>query len=694
MRQSLLIVDDEPSVLIAMQTALEPLATIITTQDPKQAISLALEHKPSLVLLDIDMPQMNGFEVCEALNRVPELTDLSVIFVTSYSDADTESKGLALGAVDFIAKPLNLNVCQLRVSNHLNLKSQMEQVLTAHQALHAEKEQLKVTLNSIGDAVIATDDSGYITYLNPIAEQMTDWSSSEAKGRFIDEVMVLTDANNTHEVLNPIHVALKEVRRVAMALNVNLTSKSGRIYRVEDSAAPIRDNTGNVFGAIIVFHDISESVAMATRMMHLTHHDQLTGLPNRILLHDRIYQAISGEYQPDYVACLLMIDVDNFKYLNETYGHSDGDRYLMELSDLLERLMPAGATLARVGGDEFVALMSGVISTSKIDMLVNQILEAANKIVTINGNQHKLSTSVGVSLFPKDANNTEALMRHADAAMYRAKALGKNQFCYFSEELQDKLSARMHIEKLLAQSIENNQLVVQFQPKFSLFNQQMTGVESLVRLADKDGSLVPPDQFIPLAEEVGLIKQLGEQVLMHSCQTAKQWLESGMPLQVSVNIAAQQFNDPNLCDIVANILEKTDLPSRYLELEITESALMEDYKTARDMLINLGKMGVSVAIDDFGTGYSSLSYLKFFPLDVLKIDRSFVNDATHDEQAFNIISAIVSLSKSLKLKLVAEGIETEQHLKMLQSLEVELGQGYLFSRPVDEASIVDLYKKH
>lgn len=677
----LLLVDDEESNLLTLEAALHELGTIQKVQSGEQALEAINIFCPHVVLLDIEMPGMNGFEVCRKIKENPDTRNIAVIFVTAHGESKFESTSFELGAIEFISKPFDFRLCKLRVNNQLVLQRHTKELEDAKRKIFAEKERLKVTLNSIGDAVIATDIKANVTFMNPIAERMTGWVSGDAVGEHITKVMNLTDAYSKEVSINPVVLALQEQRIVAMALNSQITSLDGTTYRVEDSAAPIRDD-GGVIGAIIVFHDISEAVAMAVKMSYLANHDQLTALPNRVMLHDRLQHACKVSSSKGTSVALLLIDVDHFKYLNDSLGHHLGDSIIKQVGVRLEKLFDPETTVARVGGDSFVVVLPEVSSPQFVDKLASNIIHEMKSPFLIGQAEYKLTVSIGISINPSDANTEESMMRHADVAMYRAKQQGRNCYCYFSGELEQILLERQKFDSLLRHSLGNNLLQVHFQPQFDLRSGKLIGAEALVRMPNSEGQLVPPLLFIPMAEETGLIHQLGAQVLRKSCLAAKKWLDAGYKLRVAVNVSAVQFANPRFCDSVEVILKETQLPSQYLELELTESALFADFEQTKSCLQKLTSLGVSIAIDDFGTGYSSLSYLKLFSINVLKIDQSFVRDMLSDVQSLDIVRTIVNLAKSLNMKLIGEGIETLEHKQKLAELGCEMGQGFLFSPPM------------
>lgn len=370
----------------------------------------------------------------------------------------------------------------------------------------------------------------------------------------------------------------------------------------------------------------------------------------------------------------MLLDLDKFKFINDALGHHVGDEIIAHIGHSLDRFACNDITVARVGGDEFALIVPHTFNSLSLEPLVNQVLNVIGKPFRSGGEQHVLSASLGISVYPDDASSVEEMLRHADSAMYKAKNEASNSYYYFSDELQIELNRRLEVGNKLRKALDNN----------DLDTNKMTAVESLVRLKDGDGGFISPVHFIEYAEETGLIFRLGDQVLEKSCAAASSWLKKGVPTKVAVNISAKQFTDKKLVETVAKVLEKTQLPSRYLELEVTESALVDNFDYTVSQLKLIADMGVSIALDDFGTGYSSLSYLRLFPLNVLKIDQSFIRDMLIDEQALDIVSTIIELANSLNLLTVAEGIETIEQKDELKKLGCKIGQGYLFSKPLEQ----------
>jgi diguanylate cyclase (GGDEF)-like protein/PAS domain S-box-containing protein len=671
----ILLVDDQASSLLLLRELLQDLATLYFATDGIQALEQARKHMPELIVLDIEMPGMDGLAVCRTLKADPATRDIAIVFITSHIDVEHEIASLSEGGIDFLRKPLHAGTCRIRIKNLLDLSRYSRQV-------EDEKKWLRVTLESIGDAVIATDLDGKISFMNPIAERMTGWIAKEAIDQPIEDVMKLRDAHTLEPHWNPIYFALKEQRVVAMALNCQLVSRTGQLYQVEDSAAPIIDAKGQCLGSIVVFHDVSESMALALKMSHLANHDPLTNLPNRVLLYDRIEQAIKRAEQLHHKLALLLIDLDHFKYVNDSIGHNLGDLLIKQASERLSSICISGATLARLGGDEFVLVLPEVWSIEEVALFSSQVHSQFQLPFIVETTKYQMAVSIGVSIYPDDAQTIEMFMRHADVAMFKAKSEGRNRTSFFSNELERQIIHRHQLELLLRDCLANQQLQVYYQPKLCLATGKVLGAEALARMQNHLGQWVSPLEFIPLAEETGLIAELGQQVLRQACIECLQWQNPGFEVPVSVNIAAAQFANPGLVKQITSLMTELRLPARLLELEVTESALMLDVNKTQTMLSQLKAAGICISIDDFGTGYSSLSYLKKFNVDVLKIDKSFVQEMLTDKGDMEIVKAVISLAQSMNLQLIAEGIELAAQKDKLLELGCQMGQGYLFSKPL------------
>ena len=568
------------------------------------------------------------------------------------------------------------------------------QLRLVEEALFAEKERAQVTLNSIGDAVLTTDLEGRLTYLNSAAEVMTGWTGEEAMGRPLPEVFNIIDGSTRQIAANPAQVAIAEDKVVGLAADCLLIRRDGGESAIEDSAAPIHNREGRVVGAVIVFHDVSVSRAMTAKMSHMAHHDFLTGLPNRALLTERLEQAIASANRRRKQTALLFIDLDYFKHINDSLGHSIGDQLLQAVAERLFTCIRATDTLSRQGGDEFVVLLADIEQPQDAANVAEKLITALVAPQQVGDHELHVTLSIGISIYPDDGKTAETLMKNADTAMYAAKASGRDNYQFFKAEMNAEAVRHLLIENNLRRALTREEFVLHYQSQIDLASGAMTGVEALVRWLDPDLGLLYPGQFIPIAIECGLIVPIGRWVLREACRQVKAWLDAGLPVvPVAVNVSAAEFRHKNFLAGVASILTETGLAPHYLELELTESSLLSDVEASLSMLHALKAMGLQLAIDNFGTGYSSLSYLRRFPIDTLKIDQSFVFDlATSDggEGQAAFVGAVIGMGRNLKQRVIAEGVETLDQLTSLRARQCAEGQGFHFSRPLSAAEFASL----
>lgn len=574
----------------------------------------------------------------------------------------------------------------------ITVRKSAELVLrTAEEALFEEKERAQVTLNSIGDAVMTTDLLGNVTYLNLVAEAMTGWSREDALGRPLSEVFRIIDGTTRQTAANPGQRAIEEDRTVGLVADCVLVRRDGFESAIEDSAAPIHNRDGRVAGAVIVFHDASQSRAMTLKMAHLAQHDFLTGLPNRVLLTERLTQAVGLAHRHRKQVGLLFLDLDHFKYINDSLGHGVGDQLLQAVAGRLARCVRATDTICRLGGDEFVILLADIEQPQDAAQVAEKLLAAVVVPHLIGGHELHVTLSIGISVYPGDGIDVDTMLRNADAAMYYAKACGRNTYQCFRTEMNTRADRRRLVEGSLRRALQQDEFVLHYQPQIDLVSGAMTGAEALIRWRNPDLGLVYPGEFIPIAEECGLIVPIGRWVLRQACRQVQAWLDAGLSVvPVAVNISAVEFRHRDFLDGLTMILRETGLASRYLELELTESVLMHDVESSTAVLGALKAMGVGLAIDDFGTGYSSLSYLKRFPIGTLKIDQSFVRDIATDADDAAIVSAVIGVGRSLKQRVIAEGVETHAQLAFLRMQRCDEGQGFQFSHPLSAEDFAHL----
>ncbi|NHZ84114.1 EAL domain-containing protein [Massilia sp. CCM 8695] len=447
--------------------------------------------------------------------------------------------------------------------------------------------------------------------------------------------------------------------------------------------APIHDAGGKVAGAVIVFRDVSTARHMSSQMTHLAQHDCLTDLPNRALLSDRITQAIEMAGRHQTLLAVLFLDLDRFKHVNDSLGHVVGDHLLLSVARRLTMCVRAADTVSRSGGDEFVILLSEVTHASDVGRTAEKIIAALTSPHSINGHELRITVSVGISIYPRDGADGETLIKNADLAMYRAKDYGRNNFQLYGPDMSTRSVERLDLESGLRGAIERQEFTLHYQSRVDIANGAVIGCEALIRWQHPERDLIPPLKFIGIAEECGLIVQIGHWVLSEVCRQIRSWEDAGLqPVPVSLNISALEFRNRRFLDSVRTVLSHTGVDPHYLEFELTESVLMENAESSSLLLKELKKLGIQVAIDDFGTGYSSLSYLSYFSVDVLKIDQSFVRDMEANPDNATIISAIIGMCEGLKCRVIAEGVETQEQRGLLLARRCREAQGYLFSRPI------------
>ena len=549
-------------------------------------------------------------------------------------------------------------------------------------ALAREKKQALVTLQSIGDAVIRIDRQGRVRYLNPIAEQLTAWTSDEACGRPLAELVQLNNERHGRDITPLLERCLQADPPEAMQVDARLANRNGQEYIVHLSASTIQDQQQGNNGLVLGIRDLTETRALADRLSFQATHDPLTGLPNRALLKDRLGQAISRADHRGQRVAIYHVDMDSFKRANELLGRAGADQLLQEAATRLQEAA-GDMTVSRLGADEFIVLQEGLIERIEVDGVAVRLLTRLRDPFVIQGQTVLLSASIGISLFPDHGNRVEELLRKADIALGHIKKTSGNDVLVFTGRMEDWLQERLALEKELRLALDNDGLDLHYQPQVRLSDGRLMGVEALLRWQTRDGRDIPPARFIPLAEESDLILGIGQWVMEKACQQAKAWQDAGFPpLTMAVNISPRQFLQKDFLNLIVEILERTGLEARYLELEITEHTIIRYPEHSRRFIHGFRKLGGTVAIDDFGTGYSSLSHLKQFPVDRLKIDRFFVRDIATAPEDAAITRAVISMAHALDLSVVAEGVETQAQLASLLNQECDKVQGYLLARPM------------
>ena len=560
----------------------------------------------------------------------------------------------------------------------------------AARSLFVEQERAQTTLRSIGDAVITTDAKGLVEYLNPSAELLLGRSRAEVLGHPLGAIFRILDEPDNIDLAAR---CLESGHTIKLPEHSLLIGHTGREYAIRASAAPIHDEESRILGSVLAISDITESRRLTEQMVYQATHDALTGLPNRNLLRDRIRHMITHAQRTNQDFALLLVDLDHFKKVNESLGHTVGDLLLQGVATRLQNCKRATDILARLGSDEFVLVLENLQHEDWAILFAGNILKILEPPFLLQGHDCFISASIGICLFPQDGEDEETLLKNADSALYRAKETGRGRVQCYAQDMNIRAVERLRMEGNLRHALKRQEFEVYYQPQLDLQRQCIVGVEALLRWHDPRQDSISPTDFIPLAEETGLIETIGEWVLRTACAQAKRWQREGLPmLRMAVNLSPRQFQRPGLVDLVASILRETGLEASYLELEITEGLLMHDVEGSILILRQFKAMGVRLSIDDFGTGYSSLSYLKRFPIDQLKIDRAFVRDVVTDQDDTAIALAVIAMAHSMQLEVVAEGVETEAQLAFLRANQCDIIQGYYLSPPAPPEQIAALLR--
>jgi diguanylate cyclase (GGDEF)-like protein/PAS domain S-box-containing protein len=800
----ILIVDDDKQSLKQIANTVQSLGAVSMSISAEEALVHVQKTLPDLILLDINMPDVDGIELCRQLKAFKHLEQVPIIFITAYEQQSIQIKAFEAGALDYITKPIQKEVLVARITTHLKLISQTRKLAKANKNLsqlisklpifisywntdlinvyhndydnkwfekredqeneialselfkaqefetlkshvdkaingqdsiftfgfvdinghhkivqvsllcedsfgyesgflmvmtditqHQDSAETKLAFThsydkvfeTLGDAVITTDINGKITHINRIAEQLTGVSNKEGTGCPVEEVVTLVDASSKDVLINPVAFALSEKSATLPSTDALLVSRNRDEYFVEDCASPIFDENKKLLGAVLVFQDVSELKKAEIQLAHSTNHDTLTDLPNRNLLMDRTAQAIKEAQRDKHEVAMLIIDLDHFQYTNNQYGYETGDRIIVDVANFLRANIRQSDTLSRQGGDTFV-LLTPVIGTVKdLADLADKLKTAIESKQNYAGVPVKLTCSVGIAMYPTDCDNAQSLYRCAESAMHEMKRSGRNNCRFYSREAEASLRQSFEDAERLRDGIRNDEIDVYFQPKVNGLTGKWVGCEALARWPVAKGVLASPDKFIALAEESGLIIELGELLMRKSLMALKAWRESNLGIEkgqfrLALNISALQFK-PSLIETLDRIMQETNTAPQWLELEITESILLNQEK-ALFTFNGLKELGIKISMDDFGTGFSSLSYIEKYPLDIIKVDKSFVLGMLDNRVSRTIVQTICILSNNLDLEMVAEGVETVEHRNALLSFGCTIFQGFLYSKALEK----------
>lgn len=683
LKPKILIVDDKPANLFALEQTLKPLnASLTRAMSGEEALSQVLRQQFALILMDVQMPGMDGFEAVSLMRDYDETQNVPVIFVTAISkEAQFVEQGYESGAVDYLFKPIAPSILLSKVKVFLELEKQrieLERAISQNKELSAHNETV---LDCIIEGIISFDNKGLIDWANPTALRLLGMKLPQIENMNLFDLFHHTNNEPSMSWSNfdelgesTAHAQIRNSDHLLQRLNLTT-------FPVEFSISGFTNNIQD--GGVFSFQDITKRKWTENELIRLAQEDSLTQLPNRALFHEFLRTSIKERMRDDGNLALLMLDMDDFKRVNDTLGHDVGDKLLQSVSARLEQALRQGDLVARLGGDEFGIILPSIKSSNDAGRVATKILESFEKPHKLGTYTLTVSASIGITTFPEGGENIQALIKSADTAMYHAKGTGRNNFQYFSKEMQERVIAKDTLEKELVIALKERQFESFYQPKMK-FNGELVGYEALVRWHHPTRGLVFPGDFIELIEETGLVIELGKQMLEMACLQNKQWIDNGVvppDTTVAVNVSVRQLSDKKLVDTIKDVLKSTQLPATCLEIEITEYTMMNDVEHVILMLSQLRELGIKIAIDDFGTGYSSLTYLSRLPLNTLKIDQFFVNGIGEDKADESIVKATINLAHSLNLKVTAEGVETDAQRQFLIKNNVDYLQGYFFSRP-------------
>jgi diguanylate cyclase (GGDEF)-like protein/PAS domain S-box-containing protein len=646
-----------------------------------------LRFAPDAVLADYNLPQFSGLEALRLLRE--RRLDVPFILVTGAQSEEVAVQCIKEGADDYILKTSLKRLPSALLNSLKNRLSESERE-KAMAALQQREEQFRLIAEHTQDLICLLNADGQFFYISPSSESLLGYAPKTLIGA---DFFRLVHPDDREAVAAAFRQTLESDSGQSQEFRVQHQNGDWRIFEL--IAGRVLDSNGTPQRIVAVSRDITKRRRDEETIRHLAYYDALTGLPNRALFNDRLALAIAHSYRNRQLLGLMFLDMDRFKTVNDTLGHVMGDRLLQGISERLKTCLREGDTIARLGGDEFMLLLPGVAQIEDIAKVAQRILEALKTPFPCEGHDLHITTSIGIALYPNDSTDGDSLLKNADIAMYRAKEQGRNNYQFYTPGMNASAFERLSLENNLRRALERDEFVLYYQAQLNLRSGRITGAEALIRWQHPDLGLLLPSQFIPVAEETGLIIPLGEWVLNNASAQNKMWQGAGLPpVRIAVNLSPLHFKHKGLTRTIAEVLAKSGLEPGWLELELTESTIMQNVDATILTMIQLQEMGVHVSIDDFGTGYSSLSYLKRFPINTVKIDQSFIRDITTNSDDAAIAKAIIGMAHSLNLRVIAEGVETREQLAFLQNEDCDEVQGFFFSQPLPAEEFSRLLKGH
>jgi len=671
-----LVVDDDAFRMLASASLAKSGFRVAEAEDGGPGVAAFERLRPDLVLMDVLMKEMDGFAACVAIRKIPGGEHVPVVMMTGLDDMASIHRAYDAGATDFITKPINWVILGYRVSY----------VLRAGRAfldLWRSEEKTRGLLRAIPDLIFRIGRDGTLLDLVSASEH-GHALLEEYRGRKLADVFPAEVAENANRCMA---LALR-TGEIQVFEYILPSDKEARCYEARIVAVGEGES-------LYIARDITERKKAEERIAFLAYHDPLTGLPNRVTLNERISRGLARARRKEEIVGVLLIDLDRFKEVNDTMGHNAGDRLLQAVAERLSATIRETDTVARMSGDEFCVVFPDQADENTVIAAARRIHRAFASPFPVDGQEMNITASIGLSMFPQNGDTVETLVKNADIAMFRAKAQGKDSLQVFSEEMSAAIAQRIEMEKGLRTASVRKEFVNYYQPEIDLRSGRIIGAEALIRWLRPGQGLVPPMQFIPLAEETGAIIPISEWAIETACAQAKTWQSEGFsPFRMSVNVSGRLFQQYDLVRTITQVLRSTGLDPGSLEVEITESIAMQNVDSTLDVLWALNRLSIRVAMDDFGTGYSSLAYLRKFPIQLLKIDRAFIKDLLRTPEDQAIVKAIIAMAHTLKIEVIAEGVETAEQLDFLRTHDCDKVQGFLFSKPVPAEEFAGLLARN
>jgi len=671
----ILVVEDEAVLAIHLSKLLSDWGHLVTAvvATGEEAIASAAEDPPDLALMDISLRgNLDGVDTARVIR---EASQVPVVYLTAFADERTLERAKATEPYGYALKPFNEK--ELRITIEVAIYRHR-----ADQALRQRGAWLDAMLTSVGEAIIATDADGRVMFMNDPAEDLTGWTRSEAFSKDITEIL---PAPSPAEGVPEEHFVRRVLRKhgvVSRGPGATLLTRNGDRVPLEDCAAPIRDGDGTVLGAVITFRDATERRQAEARLVHMAHHDALTGLPNRVLFQERLRQSVARARRNGTLVAVLLLDLDEFKVVNDTLGHVAGDSLLVAAADRVKGCVRGTDTVARLGGDEIAVIQPELDDPAGATALAEKLVEVFNRPFLIGGTEVTTTASVGITVFPLDEQDPDEIIRSADDSMYRAKAAGRNRVDASSDLGSSSTRSWRRREGELHRALERSEFEIYFQPIFDLRDGRVTGAEALIRWNHPEQGLIPASRFIRAAERIGLMAQIVDLSLRKACSTAAGWLSSDPKLRVSVNLSDSDLQRRDLVSAVSVVLDTTSLAPDRLELEVAEKSTVERLQTRTGITLRgLRDLGVSISLDHFGVEYGSMLTMRALPVRTIKIDRSLIHGLPDDRRSAEIVKATVDVSDRFNISVVAVGVETKAQLRWLRDAGCTQAQGNLLGSP-------------